>query len=109
MAIDDKKVTFLSSIAPVCIINILSNLDYLKCMNSFTYDSSELENFYVDICKNSTFYISGHRFLSKYDQGKVVEMLTESTSKQLQNFRGILFAVYRYAKKGNLMKRILKQ
>lgn len=30
MVINDKKVTFLSSIAPVCIINILSNLDYLK-------------------------------------------------------------------------------
>lgn len=94
---------------------LLEAISYKEAMNSFTYDPSELENFYVDICKNSTFYISGHRFLSKYDQGKVVEMLTESTSKQLQNFRGILFAVYRYAKKGEFdeadieaMKQLLK-
>lgn len=38
MTIDDKKVTFLSSIATVCIINILSNLDYLKCMNNASGD-----------------------------------------------------------------------
>ena len=33
--------------------------------------------------------------MSKYDLDKIVEMLLKSTSKQLQAFRGILFAVYR--------------
>lgn len=86
-----------------------------ESMNSFTYDPSELKDIYVGICKNSTFYISGHRFLSKYDQGKIVDMLMKSTSGQLKNFRGILFAVYRYAKKGEFdekdieaMKQLLK-
>lgn len=94
---------------------LLEAISYKESMNSFAYDSSELGNFYFDICKNSTSYISEHRFLSKYDQGKIVEMLTKSTSKQLQNFRGILFAVYRYAKKGEFdeadieaMKQLIK-
>lgn len=63
----------------------------------------------------STFYISGHRFLSRYAQGKIVEMLMKSTSRQLQSFRGILFVVYRHTKKGEFdeadieaMKQLLK-
>lgn len=42
-------------------------------------------------------------------------MLMKSTSEQLQNFRGILFTVYRYAKRGEFdeadvqaMKQLLK-
>ncbi len=94
---------------------LLEAISYKESMNSFTYNPLELEEFYVDICKNSTFYISGHRFLSKYDQGKIVEMLMKSTSEQLQIFREILFAVYRYAKNGEFdekdieaMKQLLK-
>ena len=52
--------------------------------------------------------------LSRYDQVRVVEMLMEATSKQIDDFRGILFAVYRYAVKGqfdekdiNSMKNLL--
>ena len=35
-----------------------------------------------------------------YDMDNVVEMLLKSTSEQLQDFRGILFAIYRHAGKG---------
>ncbi len=94
---------------------LLEAISYKESMNSFAYDPSELEKFYNDICKNSTFYISGHRFLSRYAQGKIVEMLMKSTSRQLQSFRGILFVVYRHTKKGEFdeadieaMKQLLK-
>lgn len=94
-------------------------ISYKESTNYFTYAPSELKDFYNDICNDicndSLFYISGHRFLSKYDQGKIMAMLMKSTSEQLQNFRGILFTVYRYAKRGEFdeadvqaMKQLLK-
>lgn len=61
----------------------------------FSYDPQDIEDLYNSICKNAHGYIQGHRFLSKFDLDKIVEMLLKSTSKQLQDFRGILFAVYR--------------
>lgn len=61
----------------------------------FSYDPQDIEDLYNSICKNTHGYIKGHRFLSKFDLDKIVEMLSKSTSKQLQDFRGILFAVYR--------------
>lgn len=61
----------------------------------FSYNPQDIENLYNSICKNTYGFIKGHRFLSKYDLDKIVEMLLKSTSKQLQDFRGILFAVYR--------------
>ena len=62
----------------------------------FSYAPQDIEDLYSSICKNTHGYIQGHRFLSKYDLDKIVEMLLKSTSKQLQDFRGILFAVYCY-------------
>ena len=38
--------------------------------------------------------------MSKYNIDSFVEMLLKSTSEQLQDFRGILFAIYRHAGKG---------
>lgn len=37
--------------------------------------------------------------MSKYEPDKIIEMLAKSSSEQLGDFRGILFAVYRYAVK----------
>ena len=61
----------------------------------FSYNPRDIEDLYNSICKNTYGFIKGHKFLSKYDLDKIVEMLLKSTSKQLQDFRGILFAVYR--------------
>lgn len=79
---------------------LLEAISYEEASTSFKYEPYDLESFYDDICKNRAIYISGHRFLSKYDLEKIVEMLMKSTSGQLQDFRGILFAVYRHARKG---------
>ena len=66
----------------------------------FSYDPEDIEELYNNVCRNTYDYITGHRFLSKYDMDNVVEMLLKSTSEQLQDFRGILFAIYRHAGKG---------
>lgn len=78
------------------------------------YNPDNIESLYNDICKNTANYTIKNRFLSRYDQVRVVEMLMEATSKQIDDFRGILFAVYRYAVKGqfdekdiNSMKNLL--
>ena len=62
----------------------------------FSYNPVDIEKLYNDICSpNVGRYISGNRFISKFDVDKIVEMLVESTPKQIDDFRGILFAVYR--------------
>ena len=66
----------------------------------FSYDPQDIEELYNNVCRNTYDFTTGHRFLSKYDLDNVVEMLLKSTSEQLQDFRGILFAIYRHAGKG---------
>lgn len=66
---------------------------------SFSYEPNALNEFYSDICKNTMKYTRGHKFISKYDLTKIISMLLDSSSAQIQNFRGILFAVYRFAGK----------
>ena len=66
----------------------------------FSYDPEDIEELYNNVCRNTNDYITGHRFLSKYNMDSIGEMLLKSTSEQLQDFRGILFAVYRNAGKG---------
>lgn len=67
----------------------------------FSYEPNTLYEFYVDVCKNREEYIYGHRFISKYSIVRISEMLLNCTSKQIQDFRGILFAMYRYAGKND--------
>ena len=56
-----------------------------------------------------------HEFLSVYNVKLIVEMLFHASAKQIDDFRGTLFAVYRYAGKAdfveadvNAMKEILE-
>jgi hypothetical protein len=65
----------------------------------FLYNPDSIEDLYTDICRNTYKYTSGHRFMSKYSQNKIFDMLLNCSAAQLQNFRGILFAVYRNAGK----------
>lgn len=65
----------------------------------FSYEPNVLSEFYTDVCMNTAKYVHGHQFISKYDQAKILNMLFDSSSAQIQDFRGVLFAVYRYAGK----------
>lgn len=65
----------------------------------FSYEPNELNEFYTDVCKDAAKYIRGYQFISKYDSTKIVNMLLDSSSAQIQDFREILFVVYRYVGK----------
>lgn len=74
-------------------------IEYENNKTVFLYEPDNLSNFYTDICRNKDHYISGHQFISKYDQSKIVDMLLKCSAAQLQDFCEILFAVYRHAGK----------
>lgn len=67
--------------------------------NNLFSNPDDLVSVYADICQNTCNYTKGHRFISKYNQQEIVDMLLLCSAAQLQNFRGILFAVYRHASK----------
>lgn len=79
---------------------LAESISFENKQQMFSYDPEDIEELYNNVCRNTNDYITGHRFLSKYDMDNVVEMLLKSTSEQLQDFRGILFAIYRHAGKG---------
>ncbi|MDE6434377.1 MAG: KAP family NTPase [Lachnospiraceae bacterium] len=66
---------------------------------SFSYEPNALNELYTDICMDTAKYTRGHQFISKYDLTKIISMLLDSSSAQIDDFRGILFAVYRDARK----------
>lgn len=71
------------------------NLNYV-----LSYNPEGIAELYLDVCKNKYKYIKDHRFLSKYDVNRIIEMLVNSNSKQICDYRGILLAIYRDAVKG---------
>lgn len=64
---------------------------------SFAYNPDDLAKLYTDICQDKNNYTNDHRFLSKYDMNKILDMLLECSAAQLNDFRDILLAIYRYA------------
>lgn len=83
--------------------------------NDFSYNPDELGNLYNRVIKEEQKLRRNHEFLSVYNVKLIVEMLFHASAKQIGDFRGILFAVYRYAGKAdfveadvNAMKEILE-
>jgi len=79
---------------------LAESISFENKQQTFSYNPQDIEELYNNVCRNTYDYIVGHRFLSKYNIDSFVEMLLKSTSEQLQDFRGILFAIYRHAGKG---------
>lgn len=79
---------------------LADSMKYDKYELDFSYKPDDLIELYDDICRNTHKYKSNHRFISKYNCENMIKMLRISTSKQIGTFRGILFAVYRHATKG---------
>ena len=74
-----------------------------KGTEEFSYDPNEISRLYTDVCKHTAVYVTNHQFISNYKIDKLVGMLKRSTSGQIEDFRGILFAVYRYARKSDFV------
>lgn len=83
--------------------------------NDFSYNPDEIENLYNRVIKEEQKLRRNHEFLSVYNVKLIVEMLFHASAKQIDDFRGILFSLYRYAGKAdfveadvNAMKEILE-
>ncbi len=67
--------------------------------NDFSYNPDEIANLYNRVIREEQELRKNHAFLSEYNISQIVEMLFHASAKQIDDFRGILFAVYRYAGK----------
>lgn len=89
-----------------CFLNRFSkSISFEDPQQIFSYAPQDIENLYNNVCRNTYAYLNEHRFLSKYNLDNIIEMLLKSTSKQLNDFRGVLFAIYRHVGKGEFDKR----
>lgn len=71
---------------------------------SFSYDPNDIVNLYDYIIRESEKISEIHMFISKFNIDKTVEMLFHATSKQISDFREMLFQVYRDAGKKGFIK-----
>ena len=70
----------------------------------FSYKPDDIDGLYDYVRKEKDKGGGNHVFLSKFDIEQIVKMLFHSSSKQISDFRGILFALYRYANKGEFIE-----
>lgn len=70
----------------------------------FSYQPEDIHSFYAFITKNEAQVTAGHSFISKFDLDKMVDMIFACNSSQLQDWRGILLAVYRHATKADFLE-----
>ena len=72
-----------------------------KYKNDFSYNPNNIKELYDYVIREQHKISSNHEFISRYNVNRIVEMLFHATAKQIGDFRGILFAVYRYADKSD--------
>lgn len=65
----------------------------------FSYNPVDLPKFYEELMEKREYYTRNHIFISNYDVDKLAEMLLKCTPAQLQDFRKIMFLMYRNAAK----------
>lgn len=83
------------------IAKLIQSMNEGKNSEEVLDNPEKLEELYDDICKNKSKYVKNHKFISNYNLDNVMSMLKQCTAEKIQVFRGILFAVYRYAGKND--------
>lgn len=80
------------------------SMNFRNNQNDFSYNPSDLKDLYESVLKE-LYKISGnHEFISKYNVSQLVEMLFQASARQIEDFRGTLFAIYRYAGKADFIE-----
>lgn len=69
----------------------------------FQYSPDQLATYYETIVADRTNIKYGREFVSRYDIDKLVDMLVICNAAQIQDFRGVLFAVYRNATRNSFV------
>ncbi len=80
---------------------LLETIEAESTQTDFSYKPEEIKDFYEKINRETDLYIRNHKFISRYSYRDIIEMLKNSSSRQIHDFRGILFVVYRNANKGD--------
>lgn len=80
------------------------SMNFRNHQNDFSYKPSDIKNLYDSVLKDEYKIRSNHEFISTYNVGQLVEMLFGASSKQITEFRDVLFAVYRHAGKADFIE-----
>jgi hypothetical protein len=72
--------------------------------SEITYSPEDLSEYDTYVAKNRLLIQSKHRYISTFDIDQLESMLFACTAEQLQDVRGILFAVYRDCQKGDFIE-----
>lgn len=83
----------------------LSDSMNVKCIqDNFSYEPDAIAGLYDYVIREGNKISGNHAFLSKFNIEQIVEMLFHASSKQISDFRGTLFAVYRHAGKAEFIE-----
>ena len=83
---------------------LTESMNYKKEQNIFSYNPKDIDDLYKNVFEKERTIFERHEFISTFDINQIVEMLFHSTAKQISDFRGILFAVYRHAGKADFLE-----
>ncbi len=72
--------------------------------DEITYSPEDISEYYTYVAKNRLLIQSKRRYMSTFDIDQLEAMIFACTAEQLQDVRGILFAVYRYCQKGDFIE-----
>ena len=68
-----------------------------KTKNGCSYNPNKISGFHNQLIQNKGSIVKNHKFLSEFDIDKIAEMIFRCSPAQLQEFRSIMFSVYRNA------------
>ena len=80
------------------------SMNFRNHQNDFSYKPSDIKDLYDSVLKEEYRIKNKHEFISKYNVSQLVEMLFGASSKQIMEFRDVLFAIYRYASKADFIE-----
>lgn len=83
---------------------LTESMNYKGEQNIFSYDPSDVKDLYDYVIKERNNISENHEFIGRFNINQLIEMLFNASAKQLGDFRGTLFAVYRYASKADFLE-----
>lgn len=72
--------------------------------NFFSYDPDDVKDLYDYVMKERNNISQNHEFIGRFNINQLIKMLFKASAKQIGDFRGALFAVYRYASKADFLE-----
>lgn len=80
------------------------SMNFRNNQTDFSYKPNDIKDLYDFVLKDEYKIRSDHEFISRYNVDQLVEMLFGASSKQIMEFRDVLFAIYRHASKADFIE-----